>query len=351
MRIVSIGNCELEEHLGSGKTRLRWTEGLRKAGHDVQIFSPSDFIAFPKMRRLRRLRMGLGARRFLRSPKADLIEFYGGEFGLAINNLSKRASRPVLVQHSDGSELMNIYGETDGPKPPESKRFEYRMDVDSFARADHLVAGCKEDIDFAVRRGLKSAYRAHVISPGIDDAFLARPFCHSVSGDVAFIGSWIPRKNTGVIVKVMDEVLAARNVRFHVFGAHTEAVARHFKDPLRIVQAPKISADEMAKKLSECSIFFFPSIYEGFGMATTEAISCGLAPVVTRTGFGSDLGAIDPSFVVPFDGTQASERIISLIDNPNRCREMAENAHRITQELSWPTQIAKLVSLYERISR
>src|SRR5918994_670671 len=101
MKVLSLSTCPLDPSLGSGKTRLRWSEGLRGLGHTVEMVEPKDFETWHGQRRGLRFRQAWGAWGFvknkLKSGKYDLIEFFGGEFGLATWQLSKMAHRPLIV--------------------------------------------------------------------------------------------------------------------------------------------------------------------------------------------------------------------------------------------------------------
>ncbi len=51
MKILSLSaSVFLDPHLGSGKTRLQWTSGLRELGHEVDILQPSDVEWWPALK-------------------------------------------------------------------------------------------------------------------------------------------------------------------------------------------------------------------------------------------------------------------------------------------------------------
>ena len=84
MRIASVTNTPLDPSLGSGKTVLSWSEGLRDKGHHVDVFSPDMFYKPLNRQRVRRLKLRWDACSLvtpLRNGNYDLVEFYGGEFG------------------------------------------------------------------------------------------------------------------------------------------------------------------------------------------------------------------------------------------------------------------------------
>src|SRR5262245_14752011 len=109
MKILTITNCPLDPTLGSGKTVIRYSEGLRAAGHTVRVLEPKDYETARAFGRGKRLRQAIGSwqriSEELKTDKFDLIEFFGAEFWLAITRLAGERERPLLVAHTNGLEL------------------------------------------------------------------------------------------------------------------------------------------------------------------------------------------------------------------------------------------------------
>src|SRR5215213_9665201 len=51
VRILSLSNSPLDPTLGSGKTVLRWSEGLRRHGHECHVLGSDSLLAPPWSRR------------------------------------------------------------------------------------------------------------------------------------------------------------------------------------------------------------------------------------------------------------------------------------------------------------
>src|SRR6185295_8984650 len=156
MKILSLSTCALDPLLGSGKTRLRWTEGLRDLGHTVDVAEPRDYETWHGMRRAVRFRQAWGACRFvkqkLEAGAYDAIEFFGAEFGLITRQLAKLRERPLIVAHTDGLELLASERER-AYNPPRSlmahahswywRQTHERLSRAAFVYADAFVTGCE----------------------------------------------------------------------------------------------------------------------------------------------------------------------------------------------------------------
>jgi glycosyltransferase involved in cell wall biosynthesis len=367
MRILSLSTCQLDPTLGSGKTRLRWSEGLRALGHTVEMAEPREFETWHGLARARRFRQAWGACSLVKEKLSrgdyDIVEFFGGEFGLATWRLSRAPGRPLIVAHTDGLELLasereRAYDPPVGFRKNLRARFSRhtheRLSRAAFAYADAFVSLCELDRDYVLRLGLYPPQRAAVVAPGLDKEYLSTPLAARREERVAYTGTWLPRKGTPLVVTVMSRVMAREpGLLFDVFGAAGQRgeVLSSFPAALRdrIKVHPRLTNRELADALAKVKVFFFPTQYEGFGMALSEAMACGCAPVTTRTGFGAALAGGDEALLCDFTDAGAMERaVLSLLRDESLRSRVARRAWERVRPLSWEANVAKLEALYAR---
>jgi glycosyltransferase involved in cell wall biosynthesis len=360
MKILSIGNCELLPTLGSGKTRLRWSEGLRALGHKVDQLEPRDYKPLVGFPRGKRLRLALGANweaaRSLRQQHYDVVECFGGEMGWLTYQLSSVESRPLILAHTDGIELLAGHG---GQLPPRCPPLNparwipwlyHHMDHAAFRYADRFITGSAQDYRYALETGLFAPGEAAVIEPGLDAEFLNQPFSPGDGLHIAYLGTWVERKNIGAVVQAVSAVLRQRPAaRFHVLGCScpAEVVWRSFPKDLRshVEVRERMEAWQISEVLSRCGLFFLPSFYEGFGMATAEAMACGCAVVTTPTGFGAELEPDREALICAADDVAAMESaLLRLMDDERLRMAIARAGWERVQTLDWERQVGKLES-------
>jgi glycosyltransferase involved in cell wall biosynthesis len=367
MKILSLSTCELDPVLGSGKTRLRWSQGLRDLGHSVEMAEPRDYETFYGMRRALRFRQAWGACSFvkerLKTNDYDLIEFFGGEFGLITWQLSKLQKRPLVVAHTDGVELLASERERAYDPPGSFKSHlrgwfssltHERLSRAAFVYADAFVTGCALDRTHVLDKGLYPANRTAVVQPGLDGEYIRMPLIGRKQERVAYTGSWITRKGINVLSRVMSRVLIQKpHLYFDLYGTGVgrEAVLAHFPVAVhdRVVVYPRLPNQEIADGLAKAKIFFFPSQYEGFGMALAEAMACSCAAVTTRTGFGAELRDGDEAVLCDFNDLETMERsIIDLLENEGLRSRIARRAWERVQALTWDANTKMLEAIYMR---
>jgi glycosyltransferase involved in cell wall biosynthesis len=366
MKILSLSTCPLDPLLGSGKTRLRWTEGLRELGHSVEVAEPRDYETWHGMRRAIRFRQAWGAcgfvKRKLESESFDLIEFFGGEFGLITRQLASMKRRPLVVAHTDGLELLASERER-AYDPPQSfierahawyaEHTHERLSRAAFVYADAFVTGCELDREYVLEHGIFERERTAVVQPGIDDGYLAMPFIGEKQHRVAYTGSWIARKGIKKLAAVMTELMTRDGeLRFDIYGTGEprDQVLSCFPRSLhdRIEVSGRLTNAALAEAMSRAKVFFFPSQYEGFGMALGEAMACGCAAVTTPTGFGAELRDGVEALVCGFDDLEAMKQSVErlLTDEATRLAIARAGWERV-RELSWRSRVRKLEATYE----
>ena len=110
-------------------------------------------------------------------------------------------------------------------------------------------------------------------------------------------------------------------------------------------------SDDLLSRLSEGAIFVLTSLYEGFGMVITEAMSCGL-PVVSYAcpcGPKDIISDGEDGFLVPVgDETRLSERICELIENEGLRKRMGAAALEKSRQYSLDRIIPMWMALFKQ---
>lgn len=364
MQILTLTNCTLDPKLGSGKTVLRYSEGLRNLGHSVDVFEPKDYQFFPWINRVDKFRSSCGAKllvnRLLQTKSYDIIEFYGDVFWLVAKTLSSKKKRPFVVAHTNGLELLHrersyIY------EPKKSsfynqliekpKNYASRM---AFAKADGFVSLCEVDRKYIINQKLRPAERTALVEPGLDTEFLSIPFSSQRQDRIAYLGSWTSRKGINSFCTVMIGVLSRNpQLQLDLYGTNVpqEDVLSFFPIELhcQILIYRRLSNQEIADGLSKAKIFFFPSQYEGYGMALAEAMACGCAAVTTPTGFGAELQHETEALICDFDDTEAMEEaVLRLLQDDGLRVKVARKGWERVRSLTWEANILKLERLYKQ---
>jgi glycosyltransferase involved in cell wall biosynthesis len=363
MQVLSLTNCPLDPKLGSGKTVLRYSEGLRTLGHSVDVFEPKNYQVWQGIRKAEKIRHSWGAMslvcRMLQVKQYDLIECYGDVFWLAIQTVSKQKQRPLIVAHTNGLELLHrersyVYSAQKSSFFNEfTENIKTHFSRMAFTKADAFVSLCELDRQYVLNQCFYSPERTAVVEPGLDEEYLSIPFSTYRQERVAFVGSWTPRKGIDNLCKVITKVLTQNpELQLDLYGTNVlqDSVLSCFPVKLhdRIAIYPNLSNQEIADGLSKAKIFFFPTQYEGYGMALAEAMACGCAAVTTPTGFGAELQHEKEALVCDFGDTESMEHAISrLLHDRELWLRIARKGWERVRSLTWEENIQKLETVYK----
>ncbi|WP_246191603.1 glycosyltransferase family 4 protein [Pseudoxanthomonas gei] len=229
----------------------------------------------------------------------------------------------------------------------------YPRKCDSFRKFDLFLAISQATRDDLMHYLDIPSERIHVIGAGLDESLLAA----SVSGVrfhyeilarleirepfVLMVGNGDWRKNTlGTL-----EAFAAlpRHLRDHHLLVLTQvgddvnqALAgrlRHIATRVRILG--KVDDDTLATLYHRCAVFFFPSLYEGFGLPVLEAMAFG-APVIS-----SNLGSLpevvhDPRCLFDPRDEEATVAILAAsLDQPAFREVLTHGAIEHARTFTW----------------
>lgn len=367
MRILSLANCPPDDRLGSGYVIRRSAEGLRRAGHEVDLLGPADFMPFPGLapgravsyRQVAGMAAKLASR--LARKRYDVVELWGGEGWLAIDLLTRwPGGRPLLVCRSNGlephcEEVMRA-AEAAG-EIPRSRRWYHLSQSSLFTRALHradaLITVSPWDLDWALARGLGLSGRALAVENPLPDSYLGLEPDFERGPVLGFCGTWIPRKGTGLLRQVLPDVLRefpAWRLALVGTGPGFRAAECFPADVLaRIDVVPSADRETELKDLyGTIAISLLPSVYESFGLTGAEAMACGAALVASRVGFAAGLRHGEEAWLLPDRSPVAlQEALRTLMRDPERRRALARGGHRRVQSLRWDRAVATVEAAYE----
>ena len=117
------------------------------------------------------------------------------------------------------------------------------------------------------------------------------------------------------------------------------------KDYVKFID--KIDTAELVHQYRLASVVVTPSIYEGFGLPTAEAMACG-APVVSSTAGALPEVVGDAGILVPPADVKAlTEAISSLIVSPNKRKHFSEiGRKRILRMFNWRNTAKATADVY-----
>jgi glycosyltransferase involved in cell wall biosynthesis len=109
--------------------------------------------------------------------------------------------------------------------------------------------------------------------------------------------------------------------------------------------------DQLAALYAGCSVFCYPSLYEGFGLPVLEAMAAG-APVVTSDVSSlPEVGGDAVAYVDPRSDAAIGAALERLLRSPGERRELAERGRERAGGFSWASTARALLAELERAAK
>lgn len=165
------------------------------------------------------------------------------------------------------------------------KRFDVLLCISEATKSDAVrLLGLPEDRLAVIHAGIDAAFLA-LLQRDVDGAALRSKFDIG-KRFVLYTGNDDPRKNLQLAVKafarVPAKVRAGVQLVLNQVGderAVRAAASRAGLSRADLVVTGRVSDRDLAGLLRECEVFFFPSLYEGFGLPVLEAMAAGSAAI------------------------------------------------------------------------
>jgi glycosyltransferase involved in cell wall biosynthesis len=178
---------------------------------------------------------------------------------------------------------------------------------------------------------------------------------------VLYVGGFDPRKNMDNALRAFAAFTQkqgnATAIRFKVVCAYDQtakddyfALARELGVADRLDLTGYVEDEELGFLFRNASVFFFPSLYEGFGLPVLDALACGL-PVVA--GATSSIPEVCGEHAIYCDPTDTGDMARALTEawkqrNPIAPRRSAAVAHART--FRWENAAACYMKIFKQIA-
>ena len=109
-----------------------------------------------------------------------------------------------------------------------------------------------------------------------------------------------------------------------------------------------LSREDLAHEFRSATVAVSPSLYEGFGLPAAEAMSCGTPVIVTDGGALPEVAGDAGIVVQKGDASALADAITSLLQDPNKQKEVGEAClARAEAHFSWDKIAPRYLALFE----
>jgi glycosyltransferase involved in cell wall biosynthesis len=174
---------------------------------------------------------------------------------------------------------------------------------------------------------------------------------------VLYVGSVEPRKNLATLVEAWAAMQrrARSPARLAIAGgsgwknsAVFEAVERHgLREQVHLLGF--VSDAELIALYNTCTLFCYPSLYEGFGLPVIEAMSCGAPVVTSRVSSLPEVGGDAVRYVDdPRDAEPLAEALHAVLEDRDLQERLRRDGLAQAARFSWDRAARETIAILER---
>jgi glycosyltransferase involved in cell wall biosynthesis len=110
-----------------------------------------------------------------------------------------------------------------------------------------------------------------------------------------------------------------------------------------------VPAGDLPGLYTGAKIFFFPSLYEGFGNPVLESMACG-TPVITSNLASLPEVAGDAALLVdPYDTEALASSLVKLLEDSSLRNELKERGLKQAENFSWRKAAEEMLRVYDKL--
>ena len=132
-----------------------------------------------------------------------------------------------------------------------------------------------------------------------------------------------------------------------IAGKHTVKLKNICHNKPGIFILDWIPNNDLLALIQGSDAFLLPSIHEGFGMPLVEAMSCGIPCISSNTHSPPEVIGNNGILVDPYDISEISNAMISLVNNPEFLEELSKKSINHSNNFSWEKNAKQIFKLYD----
>jgi glycosyltransferase involved in cell wall biosynthesis len=174
---------------------------------------------------------------------------------------------------------------------------------------------------------------------------------------ILFVGTIEPRKNLLTLARAFDEILRQTSLRPQLVIAGQEGWLMN--DLFQFINSAGIQDDvcftgylgddDLRALYSSCTLFVYPSLYEGFGLPPLEAMACGAPVITSRIPPIMETVETAACLVDPANAQELASAIVRLLEDPGAREQLSMLGARQVRNFTWERTAALTLEIYKKL--
>ena len=182
---------------------------------------------------------------------------------------------------------------------------------------------------------------------------------------ILYVGGIDQRKNSGFMLEAFRMLLDERRARSRALPVLIMAGRieqdRQYPGLIRNIEELGLGRQirltgylpdaQLLKFYALSSVFFFPSLYEGFGLTPLEAMAAGVPLVCSNTSAMPEVVGDAALMISPMDRSGAARAMAEILDRPELAAKLREAGRLRARSFSWQRTGELTLAAYKELAR
>jgi glycosyltransferase involved in cell wall biosynthesis len=145
-------------------------------------------------------------------------------------------------------------------------------------------------------------------------------------------------------------VIAGRIDQDRQYPSFIQAIKKYDLQDI-VLEIGYVPDPDLATLYHSCSLFFFPSLYEGFGLPPLEALATGMKVVSSNTSSMPEILGDCAAYIDPKNVEQGADVCYEMLFNRTQTPELIVNSRKQAQQFTWEKTGEKTIAAYLECAR
>ncbi|MEK6857930.1 MAG: glycosyltransferase family 1 protein [Nanoarchaeota archaeon] len=281
---------------------------------------------------------------FLKIPKIGTTHFTSQQQAIAL--LFSKQTKSIVTVHDIIPLATNMYASF-------FEKILYYLSYKGLKKADCIIADSQSTKNDLIHYLKIESKKITIVPLGVNLEIYKTSKANREKNTVLYVGSEMPRKNLKILFEaiaiVKKKIPDIKLIKVGVSqwkNAREELILLASKLGISNNVVFKDHSDNLAEEYNKCTIFVFPSLYEGFGLPLLEAMACGCAIVCSDRTSLPEIAGDTVKYFEPEDKNELAVEIYALLKNELLRKELSLKAHKRAQEFSWAKTAERTIRVY-----
>ena len=157
---------------------------------------------------------------------------------------------------------------------------------------------------------------------------------------ILFVGNREGYKNFTYLVESLAEILKERKTLYlvcaggSIFSEEEKKTLKKLKIENKVIQK-KFRDSELPSFYRAAKVFIFPSLYEGFGIPTLEAMKCGCPVILANSSCFPEIAADAAIYFDPGSSSSLIQALENILEDEDLRSKMIKRGYDRVKEFSW----------------